>query len=97
MAIGMQQEDVARALDQLFEAGIVSKSVRVAQAEGPGAGVLGQTTTRELLEELRLRGDLAMTVMPSTERGADGAVLSALAGVQLKTHCLATLEAVRGS
>jgi hypothetical protein len=41
---------------------------------------IGEVTTRELLEELRLRGDLAMAAMPTTPRGADGAVLSAMAG-----------------
>lgn len=57
---------------------------------------LGERTTRELLEELRLRGDLAMTVMPTTERGADGSVLSALAGATLKSCTKETLEAKRG-
>lgn len=57
---------------------------------------LGEVPTRELLEELRLRGDLAMTVLPTSERGADGAVLSALAGVVLKSCATETLEANRG-
>lgn len=58
--------------------------------------VLGEATTLELLEELRLRGELAMTAMPTTERGADGAALSALAGVLLKSSTKQTLEAIRG-
>ena len=57
---------------------------------------LGEATTRELLEELRLRGDLAMTVMPTSERGADGSVLSAIAGAVIKSSTKATLEAKRG-
>jgi hypothetical protein len=57
---------------------------------------LGKVTTRKLLEELRLRGDLAMVAMPTTPRGADGAVLSALAGATLKSCCDETLEARRG-
>jgi len=57
---------------------------------------LGSFTTRDLLEELRLRGDLAMTAMPSTERGADGSVLSAIAGAVLKSSTKETLEAIRG-
>jgi hypothetical protein len=57
---------------------------------------LGEVTTRELLEELRLRGDLAMVAMPTSDRGADGAALSALAGALLKSSCLGTLEAKRG-
>lgn len=60
-------------------------------------GVLGQTTTRELLEELRLRGDLAMTAMPTTDRGADGAILSALAMAVLRATTTETLDSVRGS
>jgi hypothetical protein len=59
--------------------------------------MLGNTTIRDLLEELRLRGDLAMVAMPTTPRGADGAVLSAMAGSQLKSLETDTLEAVRGS
>lgn len=57
---------------------------------------LGVATTKDLLEELRLRGDFAMTVMPSTERGADGAALSALAGALLRASDPATLNAKRG-
>jgi hypothetical protein len=57
---------------------------------------IAEATTRDLLEELRLRGDLAMTVMPSSERGADGAALSALAGALLKSSVKETLEARRG-
>lgn len=56
---------------------------------------LGEFTTRELLEEMRLRGDLAMVAMPTSERGADGSVLSALAGVLLKSSCKETLESRR--
>jgi hypothetical protein len=57
---------------------------------------LGLATTRDLLEELRLRGDLAMTVFPASDRGADGAVLSAIAGATLRASSLETLEAIRG-
>jgi len=58
--------------------------------------LLFQVTTRELLDELQLRGDLAMTVYPTTERGADGAALSALAGALIKSSTKQTLEAKRG-
>jgi hypothetical protein len=58
---------------------------------------LDLVTTRELLEELRLRGDLAMVAMPTTSRGADGSVLSAMAGSQLRSLETETLEAVRGA
>lgn len=57
---------------------------------------LASATTRDLLDELRLRGDLAMTVVPTTERGADGAVLSALAGAVLRSSVPETLDAKRG-
>lgn len=57
---------------------------------------LGGLSTRELLEELRLRGDLAMVAMPTSERGADGAALSALAGALIKSSTKETLEAKRG-
>lgn len=60
-------------------------------------GVLGSLPTRALLEELRLRGDLAMTVMPTTPRGADGAHLSSSAGLLLLACANDTLNAVRGS
>lgn len=59
-------------------------------------GELGRATTRELLEELGLRGDLAMTVTPTTDRGADGAVLSAISRAVLKSSTKETLEARRG-
>ena len=58
---------------------------------------LGMFTTLELLEELRMRGDLAMVAMPTTSRGADGSVLSAMAGSQLRSLETETLEAVRGA
>lgn len=57
---------------------------------------LGEASTRELLEELRLRGDLAMVVMPTSERGADGAVFSAMAGAVLRSSVAASLDAKRG-
>lgn len=57
---------------------------------------LGEFSTRELLEELQLRGDLAMTVMPTTERGADGSILSAFGSAGLRALTLETLEANRG-
>lgn len=59
-------------------------------------GAIGELTTRELLEELRLRGDLAMTVMPTTPRGQAGSFLSAAAGMLLIACDTDTLEAVRG-
>lgn len=58
--------------------------------------MIGQFKTRELLEEMRLRGDLAMTVYPTSPRGEDGAVLSAIAGAVLKSSTEETLEAIRG-
>lgn len=57
---------------------------------------VGDISTRALLEEMRLRGDLAMVAMPTSERGADGAALSALASVLLKSSARETLEAKRG-
>lgn len=57
---------------------------------------VGEATTQELLEELRLRGDLAMVAMPTSDRGADGCALSALAGALLKSSTKETLEAKRG-
>ncbi len=58
--------------------------------------LLGQATTRDLLLELALRGDLAMVALPTTERAADGAALSALAGALIKSSAKETLEAKRG-
>jgi hypothetical protein len=58
--------------------------------------ILGMIPTRELLEELRLRGDLLMTVMPTTPRGQDGSMFSALATALLKATTEASLEADRG-
>lgn len=57
---------------------------------------LASATTWELLEELRMRGDLAMTVMPTSDRGADGAALSALAGALMRASVPETLYAKRG-
>lgn len=50
----------------------------------PKSARLGLATTREILEELRARGDVAMAVYPYTELGADGAVLSGLASAGIK-------------
>lgn len=59
---------------------------------------LGQVSTRDLLLELQLRGDLAMTVWPTTPRGQDGSFLSATAGLLLRgCNDEATLNAIRGS
>jgi len=66
------------------------------QVQLPADALLGEVTTRSLLEELRLRGDFLMTVMPTTERGQDGAVLSAIATAVLKSSTPETLETVRG-
>jgi hypothetical protein len=57
---------------------------------------IGKVSTRDLLEELRLRGDLAMLAMPTTSRVVDGAALWALAGAILKSSTEETLEAKRG-
>jgi len=70
--------------------------VALVQKQLPADALLGEVTTRSLLEELRLRGDFLMTVMPTTERGQDGAVLSAIATAVLKSSTPETLETVRG-
>ena len=70
--------------------------VALVQRQLPADALLGEVTTRSLLEELRLRGDFLMTVMPTTERGQDGAVLSAIATAVLKSSTPETLETVRG-
>jgi hypothetical protein len=57
---------------------------------------LGEYSTRDLALELQLRGDLAMTAMPGSARGADGSVLSAFGSVLLKSCSEETLEANRG-
>lgn len=67
-----------------------------ARREEVRSQTLGEVPTRDVLGELQLRGDLAMTAMPTTDRGADGAALSALAGALIKASCAETLEAVRG-
>lgn len=53
---------------------------------------LGLATTREILQEMQARGDVAMTVYPTSERGEDGSVLSAFASVSIKSCCDKTLD-----
>ena len=85
--------------------GIATYEKRVAEQDAQASAAeemdsdndLDLVTTRELLEELRLRGDLAMVAMPTTSRGADGSVLSAMATSQLRSLEAETLEAVRGA
>jgi hypothetical protein len=45
---------------------------------------LGLASTREILEELRARGDVALIAYPQTDLAADGAVLSGVASAALK-------------
>jgi hypothetical protein len=74
----------------MSEAYKVNNEVRLARRG------LGEFSTRDLLGELRLRGDLAMAVHPCSELGADGATLSALAAALLKSSTVETLDGTRG-
>lgn len=53
---------------------------------------LGAATTRELLMELRTRGDVASTARPGTEVGADGAMLSGIVRCALGAMSRDTLD-----
>lgn len=57
---------------------------------------LGEVTTGALLDELRLRGDLARTVHGATRRGGDGDLMAQLAVAMKSAVVGATLDAVRG-
>ena len=59
-------------------------------------GAIGELTTRELLEELRLRGETTLAVWPEGARAKDGMVLSAMAGAQLQVLSELALNAMRG-
>lgn len=64
-----------------------------------GKGVvpaLGGATTQQLLDELRLRGDIAMTVHPGTKRAVDGEAMSSWARLGMVGFDNKTLEAKRG-
>jgi hypothetical protein len=54
--------------------------------------MLGTYTTRELLEELRMRGDLLFLECPTTEAGTDGGILSGSATALLRALTPATLR-----
>jgi hypothetical protein len=72
-------------------------NLRAHQAAKHPAVMLGRVSTRELLEELRLRGDLAMVALPATPRGQDGAFLSSWVSLLLRGCEKETLDASRGA
>lgn len=63
---------------------------------GVAPGHIGAYTTRQLLQELQLRGDLAMTVFPTTPVGADGSRLSSIVGLFLEAADSRSLDGTRG-
>lgn len=89
-ASALRWVEICSTCQRINQGKLLEQVVAITRAE------VGEATTRQLLYELRMRGDLAMTAMPTTPRGQDGSFLSASAGMLLRATERETLDARRG-